>query len=702
MANVNDPNFSRDQSALTACSFPNRNSERVQKYNLRDSYRIVSWVYACVNVIAESISGVPFKFYNRPPGTEDKSEIPESHPANKLFTPPKPMEIITREDYIKAIFANLGVFGEVFSPFGFEGKGATKIPTDIDVKAPQYFQANRNDVGDLVSWQWQRFGKDGKQLPPVTLADGEVLQFKYYDPQSPIRGLTPLAPGRLSIEQEINMSVWNAGFFQGGLRNPIVILLKHMLGTGTNRTNFLKQIQNDYSGFVRGQGPLVLEGGADARPLLQSIKDLDFIEGKNLTREEICALYGVPPALVGIFRYANYANSREQTRLFWINTLVPKMRLFRNVIQVGLLSKYWPDVYCDFDWDSVDAIAADPVQKATKHNLTSSAASNLYNMNYTKEEIALILDDDKYVGDGEAKPPPAPVAGPKQPGPGNGGGSNNKPKPAMPAGRPSKKPKLYECIKIVRSADEEVITWDLNSEMLAAAAESYQVHSLNPLAAEYNRFVKTFAKQVLEEALSLRGELPDPVKWQKQWEDAVKPGLRAILYAGVEQAWLEATTADETLDFIPIPKRKELIAHDNPEKSLDFFAKETSEKSFIVTGVIGGMLQSPSANKLVETPDAIILPLMNMQEAKWVVSRIFHHGKMLAQAALGVSKHMWAAHDCPQGHDGLSGTIVAHWADFPQGIGIHPVAKEHQAPVQACTCTTCPAEVVVKLSVTRR
>ena len=692
MANGNDPDFAKGPSTTNQCTFPNRNSERVIKYNLKESYRIVSWVYACVNVIAESISGVPLKFYDGPdPNT--RKELPKKHPVNQLFTPPKPMEILTREDYVKMIFTNLGTFGEVFSPFDFTGTIAgKKYPTNIDVWAPFFFEAMKTDVGDLKAWKWQRYDANGAPLKPKTLADGEVLQFKYYEPHNRVRGLTPLSPGRLSIEQEINMSVWNAGFFQGGLRNPIVILLKNMLGTGQNRQNFLNQIRTDYTGFVKGQGPLVLEGGADARPLLQSVKDLDFIEGKNLTREEICALYGVPPALVGIFRYANYANSREQTRLFWLNTLVPKMRLFRNVLQVGLVDKYWPDTYVDFEWQSVDALEADPVQKATKNNLTTSAATNLYNMGYTKVEIADILDDQKYVGDGKAKPAetPKPPTNPKN--------------PEMPPGRPPKKPtKLYEAVKITRSQGEEVITWDLNKDMLADHAATYQAKILNPYSAEYLRFVKTFAKAALEHAMKLNGrELLNPIMWQKQWIEQVTPFLKSVMYAGVEQAFLEAVSADDTLENVPLSKRKELIANSNPERSIEFFSKESSEKSFVITGLIGGMLMSPNANKLAETPEAIILPLMNVEEAKWVVSRVFHHGKMLAQDALGIVKHMWATNDCPrQGHDSLNGIVVAHWADFPQGVGVHPGAKETSAPPQACTCTTCPAEVVVKLSPAR-
>ena len=685
MASGNDPDFARDQSNVR-CSFPNRNQEKVAKYNLRESYRIVSWVYACINVIAESISGVPFKFYDGPPDDTEKKEIKKEHPVNKLFSPPKPMEIITREDYVKDIFINLGNFGEIFSPLDIKDK----IPVNIDIAHPSLFEAMRQENGDLFAWKYSPYGRDGKQLPPKTLSEGQILQFKYYDPFNKYRGLTPLAPGRLPLEQEVNMSVWNAGFFQGGIRNPVVILLKQMLGTGANRTNFLDQIKRDYTGFVKGHGPLVLEGGADARPLMQSIKDLDFIEGKNLTREEICALFGVPPALVGIFRYANYSNSREQTRLFWVNTLIPKMRLFRNVIQVGLLDKYWPSIYADFDWTKVDAIEDDPVQKATAHNLDTSAANNLYNMGYTKEEIADYLENDKLIGDGKAKPPPPKPVAPKPGVPMAPAAPAAPKKPARPAGRPANKPKSA----ISSDMEEHTRVWENSPEFLESYAEEYQRSTLEPFAEEYLRFVKTFSKQVMAEYLN--GTPLDHLKWKAQWAHSVESLVSRLLYAGVKTAYAEVSEGNGP--EISTSKAIELVASENPTRSIEHFVNETVGKSLVITGMLSGMLNNPEANKLLETPETVILPLMNMEEAKWITSRVFHHGKMMAQIVLGVVKHTWASCQCPLGHENLSGKTVAHWADFPEGAGIHPMAKEAVVPLKACTCTTYPSMVVVKLS----
>ena len=118
----------------------------------------------------------------------------------------------------------------------------------------------------------------------------------------------------------------------------------------------------------------------------------------------------------------------------------------------------------------------------------------------------------------------------------------------------------------------------------------------------------------------------------------------------------------------------------------------------MVTGMLSGVFNNPNANKLLEAPDTVILPLMNVEEARWITGRVFHHGKMLAEGNLGVVRHAWATHQCPLNHEQLSGSVVAHWADFPDGAGIHPLAKDAVVPMKACTCTTHPAMVVVKLS----
>ncbi len=659
-----------DESTV-GCSFPNKASERVSKYSLRDAYRVVSWVYACINAIAEAISGVPLEFWDSQ-DLDTRQPLGEEHPIRKVFYPPKPYEIPTLEDFIKQIYINLGIFGEAFVPYEFKGSK----PENVPIRNPYLFEAVLNDnTGDVEKWKMQIIGGQGATGKEKILRPDQLMHIKYYDPYNRHRGLSPLNAGRLPIEQEINMSVWNAGFFQGGIRNPVVILLKHMLGSGPARTQFLQNIKNQYMGFVKGHGPLVIEGGADARPLLSSIKDLDFIEGKSLTREEICALYGVPPAQVGIFRYANYANSREQTRLFWVNTLIPKMRILRNTLQSSLLDLYYPDVFVDWDWARIEAIREDPVSEATAQNLHAAAANVYYNMGYTKEEIATILDDIDLAQDsGEDMPEEEPEAPPEDGGEGE-----------------EEEPVEESILQIRTDADGTLI--EASHRIYGIYTQLYQNKVLDIYTKQYVSFLKTFTKTVINEGI--KGKEIDQAKWQKHWIESIRPLMKSIYYEGVRQAAVEHSNPARILGSFGVRGLKidDLVAGEDPNRSIDFFSRATSSKSFVITGALLGYLRSPSANILSETPDAVILPLVSIAEAQWAVSRIYHHGKIVAGSVLGVEKHAWASWKCPiEGHDQMTGMVVTPWEEFNKEL-MHPNSGTKSAPVTACTCTVFPIKL---------
>ena len=663
--------FARDQSNVK-CSFPNKAAEVVKKYSLLDSYRTVSWVYACVNAIADAISGVPLKFYdsNDP---QTRAELPDDHAVRKLFAPPKPGETPTLEDYIKQVYINLGIFGEVFSPMEFQGA----IPQNLPVRNPYLFEAELDQRGDIKLWKMEKYSAQGIAGTKEIIKPEKLLHFKYYDPYNRHRGLSPLQAGRLPIQQDINMSVWNAGFFQGGLRNPIVILLKHMLGSGPVRNQYMESIRNQFQGFIKGQGPLVVDGGADVRPLLSSIKDLDFIEGKSLTREEICALYGVPPAQVGIFRYANYANSREQTRLFWINTLIPKMRVLKNAFQTGMLELYWPGTFCDWEWDSVEAIREDPVAESTAESLQSTAARNYWDMGYTKDEIAIILDDpDLDAGDGGTVD--------------DMGGDD----PPPDGTEPPEDPPVEEGLLQVRDADGQ-ITLEPGAKALQRYAFNYRRFVLDTYTRQYMAFLKTFTIKVIEEATA--GKEVDQAQWQRMWIESIRPLMSTIYYDGARQAAREIADparimssfqATSTMDMKKVMEGQQAL------KSIDFFARATSAKSYAITGTVQGYLRSPAVNILSENPEAVILTMVNKEEAHWAISRIYHHGRMIVQDMLKVDTHAWASYKCPvPEHNDMAGTTVPRWSGFMRDI-IHPNSDVTSAPVRACTCTTFPREFV--------
>ena len=53
-------------------------------------------------------------------------------------------------------------------------------------------------------------------------------------------------------------------------------------------------------------------------------------------------MFGVPPAKIGVLRYANYANSREQDKTFWAETMQPKLARIAAKVTAELCARYDP------------------------------------------------------------------------------------------------------------------------------------------------------------------------------------------------------------------------------------------------------------------------------------------------------------------------------------------------------------------------
>jgi phage portal protein BeeE len=94
----------------------------------------------------------------------------------------------------------------------------------------------------------------------------------------------------------------------------------------------------------------------DISLLSEARKDMDFREMEKSLRERILGAFGVPPALANLYEYANYANVKEQIRIFWKVTLPPKCLRISDVITRSILKPYDKDLWCKFDMSDISAL----------------------------------------------------------------------------------------------------------------------------------------------------------------------------------------------------------------------------------------------------------------------------------------------------------------------------------------------------------
>jgi len=111
----------------------------------------------------------------------------------------------------------------------------------------------------------------------------------------------------------------------------------------TARDRFRRQWQSQYSGNGPGAGGTpILEDGMRFTAVSQTAKDLQYIEGRKLTREEVAAAYFVPPPMVGILENATFSNITEQHKMLYTDTLGPILTMVQEEIELQLIPDFEP------------------------------------------------------------------------------------------------------------------------------------------------------------------------------------------------------------------------------------------------------------------------------------------------------------------------------------------------------------------------
>lgn len=250
-------------------------------------YKQSVWVYACVNSIAENLGRVPFKL-KKDAGTLEPDTI-ESGELYDLFQHPNPL-MNCQIDLIKATFIFYLLRGEAF--WILERDNITQIPKEIWTFDPIRFEpVFDKGTSMLVGWKY-------KGLKEVYFSVNEIIHFKMFNPYDDLRGLSPLEAAKLSVDQNYQAGIYNKAFFDNGATvGGYISVPEELSDESFNR--LVKQFEDRHKGAGKAHKVAVVEGGGKFTPARMTQKDMEFIDGKKLTKDEILAIYKVNKVVLG-------------------------------------------------------------------------------------------------------------------------------------------------------------------------------------------------------------------------------------------------------------------------------------------------------------------------------------------------------------------------------------------------------------------
>lgn len=294
---------------------------------MTSAYEQVVWVYRAINVLAEQVANIPFRFSIGHAGGE---ELIHPGPLQDFYERPHPL--LNRFQYWELRVIWLMLRGECFRvpvyEDGMAGARTRLAGPGLRLRRvlfldPAHFQHIIEDH-DLAGWRYTGAGRQSP-LPGQVFLPEEVWFEKLPNPFDFWRGLAPLQVASMASRTDFAAGAFMKGLMDNNADAGLVVTTDQQLSPA-QREQLLCALRERKRRAGTADRPLLLWHGAQVtRPELTS-SDLQFLENRKFTRGEICAAFGVPEEIVTTTDTAKYDVMAGSRLNFIENRVAPLCR----------------------------------------------------------------------------------------------------------------------------------------------------------------------------------------------------------------------------------------------------------------------------------------------------------------------------------------------------------------------------------------
>lgn len=304
----------------------------------KEGYKSSVAVYACIKRRAEAVASVPFVVESM---TSDGWEpVEKTHPLQRLVDRPNPE--ITPPDFYKLMLTHLDLAGNAYQMKVRDGAGQVR---ELWPAMPHTVQA-ATDSKSIVAYY--KVGTAQKQV-----AKDDMCHLKYINPSDLVFGMSPLQAAGKAVDVD------NAAqsFQKISMQNRGVPDLHFSFDTPLTPEQY-EQAQSriaENTGINSARKPLVTSK-ASVTQLSRSPAEMDFIDTRRVSREDVCSAFGVPSALIAEMGDSNLANAETARRVFWQDTVIPLLDDLTESLTHSLASEFGEDMRITYDVSGVPAM----------------------------------------------------------------------------------------------------------------------------------------------------------------------------------------------------------------------------------------------------------------------------------------------------------------------------------------------------------
>lgn len=297
-------------------------------------------MYASVTAIARNVAQVPFKLW------VGETELSDTDPLQLLFSKPNPL--LSGYELFYGTECYLQLTGNCLW---------VPVPGVRDKSIAEIWMFSGREIKPIVNKQvftgWEV--KRGEMTERFDYS--EVIHFRYFNPYNPIMGMAPLEAARLAIDQSWWAQKYNEAFFQNFAEPGVIITFPGDYNAKVMAASRESWDQR-HQGFARAKKTAILWGGAQLKELGASKRDMEFIAQMKWGREEVLAVFHVPPVEVMLVDQVSsrVESQRAQRRLFGEEVVAPELKMLEDKILPIFTMVGRPEVRGWFDTSEVSIL----------------------------------------------------------------------------------------------------------------------------------------------------------------------------------------------------------------------------------------------------------------------------------------------------------------------------------------------------------
>ena len=302
-------------------------------------YQRLSWVFTAVNTVAQAAATTNFQVYRLE--NERQLEI-VNHPFELLLQHPNPLQ--SRYELLKATFSYWLLTGKAY--WWLNRPVNEGAPLEIWLLPPQHMQPIPDERLYLRGYKYDPGGGQA----PLLLETTEVVHFRRFHPRNQFVGLSAIESIAVAAVGDMKMTEWNTNYFaQINANIPGILAWADPIPDAVWQ-RMQADIKRQHGGTKRQLMMLrnVGKGGVQWLPTAMSQKDMEFLAGRNLTKEEI---FGVlAPGLASMLAVnATEANARAGKATLMEHAVYPLHKAVAEKITLSVLPAYGEQLVGRFD-----------------------------------------------------------------------------------------------------------------------------------------------------------------------------------------------------------------------------------------------------------------------------------------------------------------------------------------------------------------